>query len=643
VNQPDSDPAIVSVRENAKKIQKLSESLSKQIARTKNAGLPLIDSRIEIDKMVKKSVTVAPAWGKDHKKRQQLLVNAANEIENARSELIAVMMAEAGKTIAEADVEVSEAVDFARYYASLIPELVNNKEANFTPDKLTLVVPPWNFPVAIPIGGVLAALAAGSTVILKPAPEVRNCGVAIANALYKAGISKSVLQVVAVPDDEVGLHLVGHQFVDSVILTGGFETAELFKKHKPSIRLAAETSGKNALVITPFADLDLAAGDLAKSAFGHAGQKCSAASLAILVGPVYSSEKFRRQLVDAAKSMKVDWPDNLAASIGAVIQKPTGKLERALTTLEAGESWLLEPKQLDSTGRLWSPGIKIGVKTGSFFHMTEVFGPVLGIMKARDLSEAIELQNAPDYGLTAGIHSLDNQEVLTWIDGVNSGNLYVNRGITGAIVRRQPFGGFKRSSVGPGLKAGGSSYLTQFGFWLNPPGTNQLSAASFLKAAKASDETAWKEIYAPKELDGGELEVEGNYRRYQPANLTVRVGATTLQKDLDRVVLAIKRSGFKVPLSVDPGFIGNLNYDQFERESSSAFEKRVVSEPSLGLRIWQLGPNENWVSKAKSKPDIHVISGEVLVCGKLTGLNLVREQAISITQHRFGALQEPLL
>jgi RHH-type proline utilization regulon transcriptional repressor/proline dehydrogenase/delta 1-pyrroline-5-carboxylate dehydrogenase len=643
VNQPDSDPAIGSVRENAKKIQKRSQVLVKQFARSKNAGLPLLDKTPAIDKLVKKSLTASKAWAKDSKKRQQLLFKAANEIEKSRSELIAIMMAEAGKTIAEADVEVSEAVDFARYYASLIPELVNNKEAKFTPDKLTLVVPPWNFPVAIPIGGVLAALAAGSTVILKPAPEVRNCGVAVANALFKAGISKSVLQVVAVPDNEVGLHLVGHESVDSVILTGGFETAELFKKHKPTIRLAAETSGKNALVITPFADLDLAAADLAKSAFGHAGQKCSAASLAILVGPVYKSKKFRRQLVDAVKSMKVDWPENLAASIGAVIQKPSGKLERALTTLEPGESWLLEPKKLDASGRLWRPGIKLGVASGSFFHMTEVFGPVLGIMRAKDLDQAIKYQNATDYGLTAGIHSLDTQEVLTWINSVNNGNLYVNRGITGAIVQRQPFGGFKRSSVGPGLKAGGSSYLTQFGSWTNPAATAKLSDAAFLKAAKASDDKAWKEIFAPKELDGGELEVEGNYRRYLPANLIVRVGSTATQRDVDRVLAAIKRSGFRVPVSVAPGFMGKVDYENKQLESGADFEKRIVNEPSLGLRIWQLGSNEGWVRKAKLKPDIHVITGEVLVSGRLTGLNLVREQAVSITQHRFGALQPRIL
>jgi RHH-type proline utilization regulon transcriptional repressor/proline dehydrogenase/delta 1-pyrroline-5-carboxylate dehydrogenase len=341
--------------------------------------------------------------------------------------------------------------------------------------------------------------------------------------------------------------------------------------------------------------------------------------------------------------MKVDWPDNLAASIGAVIQKPEGKLERALTTLEDGESWLLEPKKLDSSGRLWRPGIKIGVKPGSFFHMTEVFGPVLGIMKAKDLSEAIKLQNAPDYGLTAGIHSLDNNEVLTWIDGINNGNLYVNRGITGAIVARQPFGGFKRSSVGPGLKAGGSSYLTQFGTWANPSSTKKLSDAAFLKAAKASDDKAWKEIFTPKELDGGDLEVEGNFRRYLPANLIVRVGSTATKRDADRVIAAIRRSGFKIPVSVAPGFMGKVDYENQQVESGADFEKRVVNEPSLGLRIWQLGSNEGWVRKAKLKPDIHVITGEVLVSGRLTGLNLVREQAVSITQHRFGALQPRIL
>src|SRR5699024_7134453 len=165
------------------------------------------------------------------------------------------------------------------------------------------------------------------------------------------------------------------------------------------------------------------------------------------------------QLIDAASSMVVDWPANLSATMGPLTEDPSDKLRRALTSLEPGESWLLEPKQLDDPGRRWSPGgearvqpgpfrhrteghgpgpgIKDGVKPGSFFHLTEVFGPVLGLMHAKDLDEAIEFQNAVDFGLTGGIHSLDPAEVATWLDRVEVGNAYVNRGITGAIVRRQ--------------------------------------------------------------------------------------------------------------------------------------------------------------------------------------------------------------
>lgn len=643
VNQPDSDPAITSVRENALKILKISSKISQEIAKTSNAGLKLFDSEKQIDAVVKKAKTASSGWAKNPSNRVKVLMKAALEIEKSRDRLIAVMMAEAGKTIAEADVEVSEAVDFARYYASLITELTSNTEASFTPDKVTLVVPPWNFPVAIPIGGVLAALAAGSSVILKPAPEVRNCGVAVADALYKAGISKSVLQVVAVPDNKVGLHLVTHKEVNSVVLTGSFETAALFKKTRPTIKLAAETSGKNALVVTPFADLDLAAGDLVKSAFGHAGQKCSAASLGILVGSVYDSEKFRRQIVDAAESMKVDWPSNLGASIGAVIHKPEGKLLQALTILEEGESWLLAPKPLDDSGRLWRPGIKIGVRPGSFFHLTEVFGPVLGIMRARNLNHAIELQNAPDYGLTAGIHSLDRAEILSWVNSVNSGNLYVNRGITGAIVERQPFGGFKRSAVGSGLKAGGSSYLTQFGSWTNLPATRKLHEQDYLRQAEASDEFWWSNLYAPALLPGGKLESEGNYRRFLPANIVIRVGKDAKEVEVDRLVLAIRRSGFKIPVSVDTRYEGEVDWDGSYRESEDSFDISVIQNPSLGLRVWHLGSQEKWVSRAQTKPDIHLIEAEVLLSGRLTGLNLVREQAISITQHRFGALQPKLI
>ena len=286
------------------------------------------------------------------------------------------------------------------------------------------MTPPWNFPVAIPIGGVLAALAAGSAVVVKPAPSVPGCtevaAAAVRAALDNGGAPADILQVVRADEGEVGRALVAHRDVDTVLLTGSIDTARLFASwraaHDGGPRVYAETSGKNALVITSAADYDLAVADLVKSAFGHAGQKCSAASLVILVGSAGRSERLLRQLVDAVESVRVGWPTSLDATMGPLIEPPTGKLARALTSLEPGETWLVEPCQLDDTGRLWSPGLKDGVAPGSFLHVTECFGPVLGIMRADTLDEALALQNATPFGLTGGLHSLDEDEIEQWLD-----------------------------------------------------------------------------------------------------------------------------------------------------------------------------------------------------------------------------------
>ena len=240
-----------------------------------------------------------------------------------------------------------------------------------------------------------------------------------------------------------------------MILTGGYETAEMFRSWRHDLRLHAETSGKNTIIVTPSADFDLAASDVVKSAFGHAGQKCSAASIVILVGSAARSNRFLNQLVDSTTSLRVGYPQDAITQMGPIIEPANGKLLRALTTLGDGEKWLVEPRKLDDSGQLWSPGIRTNVQPGSEFHLTEYFGPVLGIMHAKTLAEAIDFQRAIDYGLTSGLHSLDPAELAQWLDGVEAGNLYVNRGITGAIVQRQPFGGWKRSSVGAGAKAGG--------------------------------------------------------------------------------------------------------------------------------------------------------------------------------------------
>jgi RHH-type proline utilization regulon transcriptional repressor/proline dehydrogenase/delta 1-pyrroline-5-carboxylate dehydrogenase len=292
----------------------------------------------------------------------------------------------------------------------------------------------------------------------------------LANQCWRAGIPSDVLQYVACPDDEVGRRLITHDDVATVVLTGSYATARQFLDWKPQLRLLAETSGKNAIVVTEAADIDAAIRDVVRSAFGHAGQKCSAASLLILTAAVYDDGEFLPRLAAAVRSVRVGEADDPATMMAPLIGAPSETLLRGLTVLDAGERWLVEPRERFAaepgedgegiTSRRWTPGVRLGVAAGSWFHQTECFGPVLGVMRAADLADAVHLQNGTPFGLTGGIHSLADEEISYWLEHVEVGNAYVNRHITGAIVGRQPFGGNGLS--GTGARAGGPSYLRHF-------------------------------------------------------------------------------------------------------------------------------------------------------------------------------------
>jgi RHH-type proline utilization regulon transcriptional repressor/proline dehydrogenase/delta 1-pyrroline-5-carboxylate dehydrogenase len=594
-------------------------------------------------------------------------------LEAFRGRLIEVMVSETGKTLAEADVEVSEAVDFAHYYAARARELAGIRGAAFQPVAVTVVTPPWNFPVSIPAGGVLSALAAGSAVLLKPAPQAVRSGAVLAEALWEAGIPREVLGFVDVAEDDTGRALITDPRVGRVVLTGSLETAALFASWRPGLPLLAETSGKNAIVITPSADLDLAVSDLVKSAFGNAGQKCSAASLAILVGSVGTSERFRRQLADAVTSLAVGSPLEAATQVGPLVAPPEGKLARGLTKLGEGESWLVKPRQLDASDRLWSPGVRDGVQPGSDFHRTEFFGPVLGLMTAPDLRTALALQNATDYGLTAGIHSLDPDEAAYWLDNVAAGNLYVNRPITGAIVRRQPFGGWKRSSVGPGAKAGGPNTLFVLGDWIPDAGQPsddisldgldekvrtvieafqpalEFAAFDVVRRAAFSDQDAWNTEF-DRSTDPSALGVERNVFRYRPAEVVIRADSDASLGDLARVLAAGVRARARLLVStatplpagllrhVDDGtplgrsLLGILGVTV---ESDDAFRRRAAT--GLPARIRLIGSDAASLHTAlDGSPDTAVWGGAVTSAGRIEMLPFLREQAVSITAHRFG-------
>lgn len=394
------------------------------------------------------------------RERTETLHRVADQLAARRGDLLGAMLAEGGKLLTEGDPEVSEAIDFCRFYPLAAEEFFAPPGLSARGRGVAVVVSPWNFPLAIPCGGVAAALAAGNTVILKPASDTVLVASLLCECFWAAGVPREALQFAPCSGATVGQQLVSHPAVDAVILTGGTATALAMLDACPSMHLLAETGGKNATIVTALADRDLAIKNVLHSALSHSGQKCSATSLLILEEEVYHDAGFRDTLCDAVESLAVGSAWELPTKLGPLIRPPAGELERGLKELEPGESWAVMPRlHVDDNPHLVSPGVKWGVTPHSFTHCTEFFGPLLGVLPARDLDAAIELVNATGYGLTSGLESLDDREQQEWQAGIRAGNLYINRPTTGAIVLRQPFGGMGKSAFGPGVKAGGPNYV----------------------------------------------------------------------------------------------------------------------------------------------------------------------------------------
>lgn len=565
--------------------------------------------------------------------RKALLVACAEHLARSRGDLIGVMMLDGGKCPEEADTEVSEAIDYANYYARSLDRVATAlADCTFTPYGVVLVAPPWNFPLAIPCGGTLAALMAGNVVLLKPAPEAVLVGWKLCQVLWEAGIPREVLQFVPTTDDAIGQALVTDARVDAVILTGAYATARLFQTWKPDIRLFAETSGKNSMIITALADHEQAIRDVVRSAFGHSGQKCSATSVAVLEAEVYDNPAFLRQLRDAAASLAVGPAWDLRSRVTPLIRAPGEELARALTCLDAGESWLLEPHMVGNQPNLWSPGIKLGVQPGSWYHTTECFGPVLGLVRAENLAQAVAIVNAGEFGLTSGLHSLDEREIAYWKDHIAVGNGYINRGTTGAIVQRQPFGGWKKSVFGY-AKAGGPNYVLSLGRW-------QDRHDGVARDWRASYRQAW-ETHFGVEHDPSQVLGESNVFRYRPiTSLTLRYTATDDPVQAQMVAYAAQLCGVPLTLSVAAGAasVDLAAYGAVTtlRESDEDLIRRMAAGQMERLRI--LSPVSLTVRQAANAQHVPLVDAPVVHNGRLELRHYLREQAIAHTIHRYGHL-----
>ncbi len=609
-------------------------------------------------------------------KRSELLGKAANELRKARGDLMGAAMAEGGKIFPQSDPEVSEAIDFCEFYRRSAVALSRIESVDAQGRGVVAVISPWNFPIAIPCGGVAAALAAGNTVILKPASDTVLTGYLLCQCFWRAGVPREVLQFAPCDGGTVGARLAGHDDVDVVILTGGTDTALRMLEAKPDMDLLAETGGKNATIVSSLSDRDLAVKHVVQSAFGHTGQKCSATSLLILEEEVYEDEKFRQGLCDAVSSIPVGSAWDLPTFMGPLIRPPGSDLDRGLKELEIGESWAVMPKKLDDNPNLYSPGVKWDVQPGSFTHMTELFGPVLGVMKAKDLDEAIGLVNQTGYGLTSGLESLDDREQEQWWDSVNAGNLYVNRVTTGAVVLRQPFGGMGKSAFGPGIKAGGPNYVAQLmSFRLAGRLTGRddidnelladldehLAQGSIASRIDAKERKAIARAARSYELafdeefnqvhDDFRLVGQDNLRRYLPvAEVRIRVHADDSAFELFARACAAMTVGSRITVSYPHDFESDaltaLEHAtetwgariEFVEESDEELAQVIRQRHTDRVRYADFERVPEVVQRAIGETGIYIAAAPVQAEGRLELMWYVREQSISFDYHRYGTL-----
>ena len=608
--------------------------------------------------------------------RHELLRGVAQNLRQRRGDLIGAMVGDAGKTAGEADPEISEAIDFCEFYPLTVKDWQKRPTIKTSPRGVVAVITPWNFPLAIPCGGIAAALAAGNTVILKPANETVLTAWMLCQAFWDAGVPRDVLQMVPCADEVAEAGLVKNKQIDTVILTGGTSTAKRMLSVRPDLHLLAETGGKNATIVTAMADRDQAIKHVIHSAFGHAGQKCSATSLLLLEDEVFNDESFKETLADAVESMRVGSAWDLSTKMGPLISEPHRDLTRGLKTLEDDESWLVVPEHIVDNPNLYRPGVKWDIAPGSFSHTTELFGPVLGVMRFSRIAEAIEIVRGTGYGLTSGLESLDEREIEFWKQSIGAGNLYINRPTTGAIVLRQPFGGVGLSAYGPGVKAGGPHYVLALmkvadgrGFtdggdsehaeldrlqsWIEvyeATDVMPIEVANELRLAIGSQRDAMADEFCG-EHDTVKLVGQDNLRRYQAVKATtIRVDSGEQLKDALVCVMAAVTVRAQVTLSIDPSVPDEVKallespadyvpglVDPVE-ESIDQLAARIRGGDVNRLRLLADDPAYHELLLACGEMFVTSISERVLTDGRIECLRYMDEQSISNNYHRYGNL-----
>lgn len=433
----------------------------------------------QVEQAIESARRALPAWQKipaPHRAEYIELIGAG--IRTRRFELAAWIVHECGKPWKEADAEVSEAIDFCEYYSLAMRDLDTELHTDYPGEEnfifyrsrgVAVVIAPWNFPLAILTGMTVAALVTGNTVVMKPAEQSSIIAFKLMEIARDAGLPTGVLNYLPGIGEEVGPALVGSPDVNIIAFTGSREVglainqlaSETDSRQLSVKKVIAEMGGKNAIIIDDDADLDDAVQGVIDSAFGFAGQKCSACSRAIVLKDVYDA--FLERLINAIDSLVVGPASKPGVDFGPVIDKEA--FERITDYIEVGAEecetlYESDYSEAAESGFFIGPHVFNILEEDSRLAQDEIFGPVLAVMKAKNFDHALKLANGTEYALTGGVYSRSPKNLQRAREEFLVGNLYLNRGITGAVVQRQPFGGFRMSGIG--TKAGGPEYLHEF-------------------------------------------------------------------------------------------------------------------------------------------------------------------------------------
>lgn len=615
----------------------------------------------ELNTLISEAITHGASWGERRgSTRATVLESVAETLAEWRGRLVETEVSESGITVQEADSDVTIAIECAHRAAHSAREVEGIRDARYHPPRLVVVVSSRSIPLTSMADHVLSALGAGSAVIIKAAPEARRSAAVFIETLTAGGVPWGLVTILD-DEGELARALICDERVDHVLHTGSRHTAKLFHSWRAETQISSTTGGRNSVIVTQSADFETAVPDIVRSAFDHAGQSPSAVGTVILVGTAGQSARFLGRLTDAVNSVAVATPGTVGAGISALARPATARQRALLGTLEGEESWRVEPQQVDTHARLWSPGLRDMVAPNSRFRKADNHAPVIGIVRVKTLAEAIDVQNALGFGLSAGIHSLDADEIDVWRESAEAGLLSVNCCSATARGGRAPVHGWNRSAVGT-VTIGGDDSVVTFGQWeptpirpaetvtlegISEPVAGLIAAAQsgmdfeafdFVRTGARSDEEAWADSYGPKTLV--ETEFERIEHRYLPVAVTVRLSDDAPLAHLVRVLVAATRAqstiaiSTAIPLHADLiALFGQLDTPvgvvEVVVESEARWRARVLAGGIVTSRVRLIGGDRQILARVlHGQIGIAVHAGQVTTSGRIELLPFLRGQTI---------------